>query len=57
MTTQLRQESGFLKINYYYFFAALGLHCYRWAFSSCDEWGLPFIAIYSFLIAVTSLVV
>ena len=38
------------------FFAALGLHCYRWAFSSCYKWGLPFIAIYSFLIAVASLV-
>ena len=32
---------GFFK-NYLFLliFAALGLHCFAWAFSSCGEWGL-----------------
>ena len=33
----------------------LGLHCCAWAFSSCDEWGLFFIAVHGLLIAVASL--
>ena len=37
--------------------AALGLHCYAWAFSSCGEWGLLFIALHGLLIVVASLVV
>ena len=33
--------AGFFK-NYLFLliFAALGLHCFAWAFSSCSEWGL-----------------
>ena len=37
--------------------AVLGLCCYSWAFSSCGEWGLLFIAVRGLLIAVASLVV
>ena len=36
--------------------AALGLHCCAWAFSSCSELGLLFIAVHGLLIAVASLV-
>ena len=38
------------------FLAALGLRCCPWAFSSCGEWGLLFIAVRQLLIAVASLV-
>ena len=46
------------KINLfiYLFLAALGLRCCVWAFSSCGEWGLLFIAVCRLLIAVASLV-
>ena len=37
--------------------AALGLHCCLWAFSSCGEWGLLFVAVHKPLIVVASLVV
>ena len=36
--------------------AALGLRCCMWAFSSCGEWGLLFIAVCRLLIAAASLV-
>ena len=35
--------------------AALGLCCCAWAFSSCGEWGLLFIAVCGLLIVVASL--
>ena len=38
------------------FLAALGLHCCTWAFSSCGERGLLFIAMHGLLTAVASLV-
>ena len=38
-----------------FFLAVLGLHCCTWAFSSCGERGLLFIAVRGFLIAVASL--
>ena len=38
------------------FLAALGLHCYVQAFSSCSERGLLFVAMRGLLIAVASLV-
>ena len=41
----------------YLFLAALGLRCCACAFSSCGEWGLPFVAVRSLLIVVASLVV
>ena len=41
---------------FYLFLAALGLHCYTWAFSSCSEEGLLFVAVRGLLIAVSSLV-
>ena len=47
----------FLKIFIYLFLAALGLHCCTWAFSSCGERGLLFVAVRGLLIAVASLVV
>ena len=37
--------------------AALGLRCCAWAFSSCSERGLLFVAVRGLLIAVASLVV
>ena len=40
----------------YLFLAVLGLHCCAWAFSSCGERGLLFVAVYRLLIAVASLV-
>ena len=46
----------FFLINYL-FLAALGLRCCAWAFSSCGEWGLLFVAVHGLLIAVASLVV
>ena len=43
---------------YYYYFnlflAALGLHCYVRAFSSCGEQGLLFVAVHGLLIVVAS---
>ena len=44
----------FLKIIL--FLAALGLHCFVHAFSSCSKWGLLFIVVHGLLIAVASLV-
>ena len=44
----------FFKINL--FLAALGLRCCTWAFSSCGEQGLLFVAVHGLLIAVASLV-
>ena len=41
----------------YLFLAALGLCCCAWAFSSCSEWGLLFIAVFRFLITVAYFVV
>ena len=41
---------------FYLFLAALGLRCCMWAFSSCDERGLLFVAVRGLLIAVASLV-
>ena len=38
------------------FMAALGLHCCVWAFCSCGEQGLLFIAVCGLLIVVASLV-
>ena len=35
--------------------AALGLRCCMWAFSSCGEQGLLFVAVCGLLIAVVSL--
>ena len=48
----------FLKIYLfiYLFLAMLGLCCCAWAFSSCGEWGLLFVAVCGLLIVVTSLV-
>ena len=40
----------------YLFFAALGLRCCAWAFSSCSERGLLFVVACGLLIAVASLV-
>ena len=49
----------FFKINkfIYLFMAVLGLRCRAWAFSSCGEKGLLFVAVHGLLIAVASLVV
>ena len=45
----------FFFFNFIYFIlflAALGLHCCAWAFSSCGEQGLLFVAVHRLLIAV-----
>ena len=51
----------FFKINLFYFIylflAASGLHCWAWAFYSCGERGLLFLAVHRLLIEVVSLVV
>ena len=47
---------SFIDLLIYLFLAALGLHCCVWAFSSCDEQGLLFVAVCRFLVAVASLV-
>ena len=39
---------------FFLFLAALGLHCCPWAFSSCHEQGLLFVAVRKLLIAVAS---
>ena len=44
-------------IYLYLFLAVLGLCCCAWAFSSCGEQGLLFVAVRGLLIAVASLVV
>ena len=41
----------------YLFLAVLGLHFCAWAFSSCGEWGLLFVAVRGLLTGVASLVV
>ena len=51
--------SGFLKKFIYFiylFLAALGLRCCTWAFPSCGEQGLLFVAVHGLLTAVASLV-
>ena len=46
-----------IKIYFIYLFLiALGLRCCTWAFSSCGERGLFFVAVRGLLIAVASLV-
>ena len=44
------------KFIYLYILAALGFHCWAWAFSSCGEGGLLFVAVCGLLTAVASLV-
>lgn len=44
-----------LFLNIYLILAVLGLHRYAWAFSSCNKWGLLFIAARRLLAAVASL--
>ena len=46
----------YLFIYVYLFLAALGLRCCTWAFSSCGEQGLLFVAVRGLLTAVASLV-
>ena len=41
---------------FFFFLAASGLHCCARAFSSCDEWGLLFVAVQRLLISAASLV-
>ena len=46
----------YIYFYFYLFLAALGLRCCVQAFSSCGKWGLLFVAVRRFLIAVASLV-
>ena len=41
---------------YLFILAVLGLHGCMWAFSSCSNWGLLFVAVLRLLTAVVSLV-
>ena len=52
-------KKNFFKCIYfiiYLFLAVLGFRCCVWAFSSCGEQGLIFIAMHRLLIAVASLI-
>ena len=46
----------FFNYLFFIFLAALGLRCRAWAFSSCGERGLLFVAVRGLLNAVASLV-
>ena len=46
----------FIYLFIYLFWVALGRRCCAWAFSSCSERGLLFVAVRRLLIAVASLV-
>ena len=46
----------FFKLFIYLILAALGFCCCAWAFSSCSQRGLLFVAVRRLLIAVASLV-
>ena len=46
----------FLNIFIHLFLVALGLRCCTWAFSSCGERGLLFIAVHRLLIVAASVV-
>ena len=50
-----KAASFFFLNKFILFLAALGLRCFRRAFSSCGEWGLLFVAVRGLLIAVASL--
>ena len=49
-------KNKFIYLFVYLFMAVLGLCCCAWAFSSCGERGLLFIAVRGLLIVVASLV-
>ena len=40
----------------FFFLAALVLHCFMWALSSCGEWGLLCVVMHRLLTAVASFV-
>ena len=46
----------YMNIFFFFFLATLGLRCCAWAFSSCGERGLLFVAVCGLIIAVASLV-
>ena len=52
-----RSDMVSLLFQFYLSLAVLGLRCCAWAFSSCGERGLHFLAVRGLLIAVASLVV
>ena len=54
-TLKALENNFFLNLFVYLFLAVLGLRCCTWAFSSCGEWGLLFVAVRGLLIAVASL--
>ena len=55
--TSWEGEIEFHKFNLFILFlAALALHCGMWAFSSCGERGLLYVAVCGLLIVVASLV-
>ena len=57
--TRIQMPKNFLLLFLkfiYLFIAALGLCCCTWAFSSCGEQGLLFVAVRGLLIVVASLV-
>ena len=51
------EASSILFIFINLFLAALDLHCFAWACSSCGEWGLVFVVVLGLLITVASLLV
>ena len=58
LVEQQREAHIYLFFNIYFiylFLVALGIRCCAWAFSSCSEQGLLFVAVHRLLIAVASL--
>ena len=51
-----KRSCFFLFLMYLLFLAVLGLCCCTWAFSSCSDQGLLFVAVRGLLIAMASLV-
>ena len=55
-------KEGHMCLGFFFFLffllslAVLGLRCCAWAFSSCSEWGLLFVALLGLLTVVGSLV-
>ena len=52
----LKHQNSFLLLKFYLFLAALAVHCYAQAFSSCSEQELCFPTVQGLLTAVASLV-
>ena len=41
----LENKTIIYHISFFFFFGCTGLHCCMWAFSSCGQWGLLYVAV------------